>query len=647
MIYYALSLLSGILWVHLRIFSIFIISIIILVCVQKRFKLFSISMLLLTFIAGILLIQYNDKMNDFRVNYFQNHNLINGQVQFSGQIKQIGQQLKGDFNYKGETYHFNLIAKSISSSTLENKSCMIKGKVTNMINQNIYVTINNIFSNTCKNNNRISFIDLHLKYINNKLHQTSLEHPERIIALITGEMSDINPDYLDDVKSIGIYHLLAVSGSHIATISFLIYQSLVRFNIPKILINILIIISLIIFAFYSGLAPSALRAILSTIIILILTNTKKTLIDVLGLVFIIMVIFSSNLIYDIGFQFSFLISLFIILILPLLNKRSSIQNLLLITLVAQLSSSLISIYHFNQLQWLGLFTNMIYVPFYGFVLFPLAIMTFMIYHFFNNINILNAIVNEVFELHDKLLNFFLHFKFYQVFIYPHSSLELFLYFFLFFLLYFLISHKKVILTCIIIITLIILILVGTSPQSTTITFLDVGQGDSLVFQTKQKETVMVDTGGKKTLYGKYNNHSISKYHILPTLRRKGISTIDYLIITHPHADHMGELSYIVNQIKIKTIYINLPSFTEKELTNIQIMCKKYNIELFDASEINDLSLKSSKIRFLHSYIPTSEDKNEQSLIILINYKTYHLLLMGDATKNNEALLIKKIRVAQN
>ena len=41
-------------------------------------------------------------------------------------------------------------------------------------------------------------------------------------------------DFIDKVKDIGIYHLLVVSGSHIATISFLIYQPLVRLNIPKV-----------------------------------------------------------------------------------------------------------------------------------------------------------------------------------------------------------------------------------------------------------------------------------------------------------------------------------------------------------------------------------------------------------------------------
>ena len=99
-----------------------------------------------------------------------------------------------------------------------------------------------------------------------KLNNSSLSHTEYVIALVTGDVNGINTDFIDKVKDIGIYHLLAVSGSHIATISFLIYHPLVRLNIPKVIINGLIILFLSIFAYYTGFAPSALRAILQQLL---------------------------------------------------------------------------------------------------------------------------------------------------------------------------------------------------------------------------------------------------------------------------------------------------------------------------------------------------------------------------------------------
>ena len=41
----------------------------------------------------------------------------------------------------------------------------------------------------------------------------------------------------------------------------------------------------------------------------------------------------------------------------------------------------------------------------------------------------------------------------------------------------------------------------------------------------------------------FKHNNIAKYKILPSIKKKGITTINYLVITHPHADHMGELIY--------------------------------------------------------------------------------------------------------
>ncbi|WP_322631676.1 ComEC/Rec2 family competence protein, partial [Staphylococcus haemolyticus] len=175
---------------------------------------------------------------------------------------------------------------------------------------------------------RKNIIEKQRDFIIKKLNNSSLSHPEYVIALVTGDVNGINTDFIDKVKDIGIYHLLAVSGSHIATISFLIYHPLVRLNIPKVIINGLIILFLSIFAYYTGFAPSALRAILATTTVILISNkTKIASIDILGLIFLVMIIFNPDYLYDIGFQFSFIISFFIILSFPLIKKLTFFKNI--------------------------------------------------------------------------------------------------------------------------------------------------------------------------------------------------------------------------------------------------------------------------------------------------------------------------------
>lgn len=143
----------------------------------------------------------------------------------------------------------------------------------------------------------------------NRIYDSGIKFPDRIMALITGDVKEINEQFKERVKEIGIYHLLAVSGSHIAAIVFLIYQPLKRLNLPLFVIKGITIIVLALFAQYTNYAPSAVRAIIMTTLVLLITNQIKIKgIQLLAFAFIIMFILNPLVVYDIGFQFSFIIS---------------------------------------------------------------------------------------------------------------------------------------------------------------------------------------------------------------------------------------------------------------------------------------------------------------------------------------------------
>ena len=121
--------------------------------------------------------------------------------------------------------------------------------------------------------------------------------------------------------------------------------------------------------------------------------------------------------------------------------------------------------------------------------------------------------------------------------------------------------------------------------------LDVGQGDSVLFQTGSKQNIMIDTGGKRTENHKQLNFNISKYKTIPSLKSKGVSKVDYLIISHPHLDHMGELPYLASHINIKNIVLLKDSFSKAELYNIEKICKSNRINLIDVNNLHTLTLK--------------------------------------------------------
>lgn len=641
MIFYELSFLSGILWIHIKWIAILITLLLIIISLQKRLKLRHIFFLIICLFSGLTFEHFHNEYNLNKDEFLKSNSNISTEVQFGSKIEKQERQLKGIFELSHQPFVYYLYSNNLKEKDLENKSCVIKGKIISVLNHTPYVSISNVDLNLCHITKSKNIIEKQRDFIIKKLNNSSLSHPEYVIALVTGDVNGINTDFIDKVKDIGIYHLLAVSGSHIATISFLIYQPLVRLNIPKVIINGLIILFLSIFAYYTGFAPSALRAILATTTVILISNkTKIASIDILGLIFLVMTFFKPDYLYDIGFQFSFIISFFIIISFPLLKKLTFIKNIFVLTFIAQLSSTIISIYHFNQIQWIGLLSNLIFVPFYSFIIFPLAIFLFFAYHFVSDTALPNLVFDKIYIVHNKLLDLFLTFKYYQIFIAPKSAVEFSIFVLLIVLIYIFFCYKKMKILFLFIIVFIVLCVFNVRPNVSTITFFDVGQGDSLIFQTRKQETVMVDTGGKEVKIGNIDNHNIAKYHIIPTLKQKRITKIDHLIITHPHADHIGELPYIAQHIRIKKLYINLYSYSEIELIKIKRLCKINNIELIDATTIQFIQLNNSKISFLHGDIPNSNDKNEHSIILLIEYQRYKMLLPGDVTKNNESKLMK-------
>lgn len=67
--------------------------------------------------------------------------------------------------------------------------------------------------------------------------------------------------------------------------------------------------------------------------------------------------------------------------------------------------------------------------------------------------------------------------------------------------------------------------------------------------------------------------------------------------------------------------------------------KKINI--IEAKNIPQIKIDDTELEIYDTFISSSSDKNEYSIITLIKYNNRNILLMGDATKNNEDILLKK------
>lgn len=597
-------MIVGVLWNSSKVLSTFLFILLLYITYRKNKIVYApISLFLIIFSAWYL--HYSQQAIFNYINYIERNSQFNERAQVIQIQRQGSDTYKGRLSLKNEIYPFFLTdKKNFDLKKIESRNCIVKGQF--KVNDNKFVTLKlqSIVVQSCLESNRSNLIEKHKQFIMNRIYDSGIKFPDRIMALITGDVKEVNEQFKERVKEIGIYHLLAVSGSHIAAIVFLIYQPLKRLNLPLFVIKGITIIVLALFAQYTNYAPSAVRAIIMTTLVLVITKQIKIKsIQLLAFAFIIM-------------------------------------------FIAQLASFIVAIPSFHQLQWVGFLSNLIFVPYYSIILFPLSILFFITSHFIVGLTPLNYLVDLSFNFHDWLLDLFTRIK-QSHFSVPKFNDWIFIVFIIsVYYIFWLLAKRKYILVTFW--TIIILTLLITFPTNShhKITMLNVGQGDSILYEGGKNQNVLIDTGGKVIDDTKQPSYSISKYHILPTLNERGINELEYLILTHPHNDHIGEVEYIISHIKIKHIVIYNKGYSSNTLMLLSKLSHKYNIKLMDVRQVSSFKLGDSSFLFFDSFIPNSRDKNEYSIITMITYQNKKVLLMGDASKNNESLLLKKYNLPE-
>lgn len=94
-------------------------------------------------------------------------------------------------------------------------------------------------------------------------------------------------------------------------------------------------------------------------------------------------------------------------------------------------------------------------------------------------------------------------------------------------------------------------------------FLNVGQGDSILIRTPTHRVLLVDGGGTLSFVKKGEEwrlrkdpYEVGRKLLVPLLKRRGIHAIDYLIVSHEDADHIGGLQAVLEEIPVKRLLFN-------------------------------------------------------------------------------------------
>lgn len=163
-------------------------------------------------------------------------------------------------------------------------------------------------------------------------------------------------------------------------------------------------------------------------------------------------------------------------------------------------------------------------------------------------------------------------------------------------------------------------------------YIDVGQGDSILVQVNNKN-LLIDTGPK--------DH---RSNLLKYLKSLHINKLDYVIATHPHDDHIGNMASIIKKYPISKFYAPKISDTSKSYEEMIYALKNIKLKInIIKSGTNSINLgDNTKVYIFSPKLNHYEDMNNYSAVIKITYKHSSFLFAGDAEKEaEEAMLADK------
>lgn len=173
----------------------------------------------------------------------------------------------------------------------------------------------------------------------------------------------------------------------------------------------------------------------------------------------------------------------------------------------------------------------------------------------------------------------------------------------------------------------------TAGSKIKIHYIDVGQGDSEFIELPNGQTMLIDAGNPE------NGSQIVSY-----IKGLGHSKIDYLIATHPHSDHIGGMTTVVNGLDIDKIYMPKKEQTTKVFENLITAIKSKGLTVNTAKAgINILKTGTLNIDMIAPCGTSYEDLNQYSAVIKITYGDNKFLFMGDAGAVSEAQITDDVK----
>lgn len=473
-----------------------------------------------------------------------------------------------------------------------------------------------------------------------------------LIGILIGDNKELDNNIIENFKNSGVYHILAISGTHISYIVIILELMINQLNIDKRIRKLILIIGIIFFTLVTNSGVSIIRAAMMTImgIVANILYRKSDIINNIAISMLVLLVINPFTILDISFQLSYGGVIGIILLKK--SYENFFKRLVHIERVNKAISTILSaqtiiinilIYNYHTISLTFLISNLLISIIIG----PIIMMGFIIV----SVSFLSIKLAYIMAYIENILvnalvitaNFFGTMKLSKIYVTTPSIIYIIGYYVLILGLtvfkkkkyYYLIKYKKTI----VLINIILIISMNIYKfQGMRVYFIDVGQGDSTLIVTQSNKKILIDTGGRT----KESGYDIGGQIVLPYLLNRKIKKLDYVMISHFDSDHCEALLTIMDGVKISNLIISKQvERTELFEKIIKKAREKYiNIILVKKGNVIEID-KSVKLNILY---PNEDlifdDMNNNSIVAKLNYKEFSILFTGDIEEKAERKIIE-------
>ncbi|OQX03985.1 MAG: DNA internalization-related competence protein ComEC/Rec2 [Desulfobacteraceae bacterium IS3] len=528
------------------------------------------------------------------------------------------------------------------------------------------------------------------------------EETELLRASIMGDQSGISQDTYTQFQRVGVAHLIAISGLNIAVIGsvafafFRWFLSQFRFFLfrawSRKVAAILSMFPVIYYGLISGMAPPALRSVVMVLVFqaAIIFEKEGDPINTLTVAAMLILAAHPPSLFSVSFQLSFSAIFAIIYGAPHFirnqsEEKSSSENSpqddnsnfdyikrklnvpMYSSLCAVLGTLPIGMLYFHQASLIGLLANIVFIPIYSYLVVVPGLAS--VFAYLTNIPAASYGISfcaKVLNISLSMLKACSDLSFAAITTITPSYLEIVLFYAL---CWALLNIRQKIdefekiekierierIIKIAKITLIVILVAGIGDagywtyqryfhKNLRITFLDVGQGNSALIELPGGQCILIDGGG---LFDS-SILDVGSGVIAPFLLQKKIMTVDTLVLTHAHEDHIGGLPYIAKNFNVKQVWMNGHGEETETYHNFNKIIQQKGIDapqfsnIFGEHEINNV-----KLNILHPEKDFSPHKNlnVDSIVLKLEFKDISILFTGDIDKKVEKKLVDKYQDA--